>query len=250
MHRLLRIGLAALLATASITALGDPASQGIDANQLRTLVEHDALDQVRRAPLAANARRVEVEADALDSRLRFAGCAEPIQVRIDLGRQAGRYSAHVSCPAPSPWAIYVPLEVRVFRDIVVATRGLARGEVVGPGDVALQERDALDPGSTGLTRLEDAIGLVVRQTVAAQAPVRGVALELPVLVHRGEHVSLVSRSGAISVSASAEALADGSRGDRIRARNVRSQRVIEATVTGAGQLEVGRPDVFVAQLKK
>jgi flagella basal body P-ring formation protein FlgA len=223
------------IGSAAALAAGEPA---FDAQGIRQLVEQHAVAVLQDAPFAQGASRVEVRTGSLDSRLDFAPCAQALQVELELPRPSGRANAKVSCATPTPWYLYVPVELAVYRDVVVATRAMRPGELIAAGDVTLEERDVLAGGTPALGRLEDVIGHQLRRAVGASAVIGNAAVELPLLVRRGEHINLSARSGGINVSVSAEALANGRSGERIRVRNLQSQRVVEATVTGPGKAEV------------
>ena len=190
------------------------------------------------ADIARGANRTEVEAGSIDTRLRFAACDGTPRDEVDLSRGAGRYNVRLSCPGPAPWSIYVPVEVRVYRDTVVASRSMARGELVGPNDVRLEERNVLAPGANGLSSLDDAIGLELRRAVPINGMVSDSAVIAPLLVRRGDRLQVTAHAGGITVGATAEALRDGRRGDRIPARNVQSKRMLEVIVTGPGKGDI------------
>ena len=219
-------------------AFAQPVQEAVGAEQIRNLVEQQTLQDLEQAAIARGANRVEVVAGTLDSRLQLAACATPLRSLVDLSRPNGRINARVSCGAPEPWSIYVPLEIRVFRDVVLATRPLSRGEVIADPDVTLEERDILASNNPLLLSLDDAIGRQVRRTIGANAPISANAIEMPLLVRRGDRISLSTRAGSITVTAGAEALGDGRSGQRIRVRNLQSERVVDATVTGPGAAEV------------
>ena len=63
-------------------------------------------------------------------------------------------------------------------------------------------------------------------------------LEAPRLVRRGERVTITARADGIDVRMAGKALMDGTAGERIRVRNINSDRVIEATVASPGMVEV------------
>ena len=131
------------------------AQEGYGSEALRAFAVEAVERQLPDAEIAQGANRTEVQAGAIDSRLRLAACDMAPTAEVDLNRGAGRYNVKLSCTSPTPWSLYVPVEVRVFRDTVVANRSMGRGEVVGPNDVRLEERNAVAPGASGLTRLED-----------------------------------------------------------------------------------------------
>ena len=60
------------------------------------------------------------------------------------------------------------------------------------------------------------------------------------LVHSGDTVRLVSQGSAICVTTLARALQNGKIGDRIKVRNLDSDRAIAAVVTGQGEVRVAR----------
>jgi flagellar basal body P-ring formation protein FlgA len=210
----------------------------IGSSEIVKLVENQLLAQLEQAPMARGANRVEVVAGALDSRLSLGACAHPVEITADLSRENRRVNARVSCGAPSPWALYVPAELRVYRDVLVTARAMQRGESFGSNDVMLEERDVLAGSGTALTRLEEAIGLNARRAINANTVLSAALVESPVLVRRGDSISVSARSGGVSVQTSAVALADGRSGERIRVRNLRSDRVIDVRVTGPATAEV------------
>lgn len=227
-------GALCVLPTASPAGDRGESTTQVDARQITRLVEHALLAQLRRQPAAADASRIEVNVGALDSRLAFTGCAEPISVAADLDRLQARVNARVSCATPSPWAIYVPVELRVFRPVPIAARELQRGETVSEADIGEQERNVLAAGATTLVRRSEAVGQKVRRTIPAGSMLLATLLEQPVLVRRGDRINVDTVPGAISVRISAEALETARRGERVRVRNLQSGRVIDAVVTGDG----------------
>jgi flagella basal body P-ring formation protein FlgA len=231
--RLLLAGLAA-----GVLAHGaDAQDNTIGAEALRSLAVAAVEQQLPESDIARGANRTEVEAGSIDSRLRLAACALTPQVQVDLTRGSGRYNARVSCPAPAPWSLYVPIEVRVFRDVVVSNRAMERGQTIGASDLRLEERNVLATGAGALMNLEDAVGFSLRRNVPVNAMLNSGTVEPPLLVRRGDRIQVSVRAGGINVSAVGEALRDGRLGERIPVRNIQSKRVVEAVVTGAGRGE-------------
>ncbi len=235
LNRLLHALACALVGLLALAARAEPAT--VDARAIVALVEHSVLAQLRDEPLARDAARVEVEAGALDSRLALAACGQPIRVAADLSRQQARVNARVSCSTPSPWNLYVPVEIRVYRPVLVATRELRRGETIGEGDVALEERNALAAGAPPLTQVADVAGHSARRNIAANTVLSASLIELPVLVRRGDRLGVSARSGGITVQINGEALGTARLGERVRVRNLQSGRSIDAVVTGNGSAE-------------
>jgi flagella basal body P-ring formation protein FlgA len=134
--------------------------------------------------------------------------------------------------------VFVPAQVHLYRDVVTAVRPLKRDSVISEDDVALRERDIGQLGQGFLSSLDQAIGQkTLRPTVIDQV-LSPNYLEQPQLIHKGDQVVIIARSGTLAVRMPGEALSDGGFNEQIRVRNLNSKRVIKANVTGPGQVEV------------
>lgn len=183
--------------------------------------------------------RYEIQVNPLDPRLRMPLCSQQLDASLESPAQPlGRVTVRVRCDGSAPWTIFVPATVKLFRDVVVVTRPLKRDNVVGENDVALRERDVGTLSQGFLTDLDQAVGMkMVRPTVLDQV-LTAQHLEQAEVVRKGDHVVITARSGPLSVRMPGEALAKGGQGEQIRVRNLNSQRVVKARVTGPGQVEV------------
>ncbi|MDF0731939.1 flagellar basal body P-ring formation chaperone FlgA [Pseudomonas entomophila] len=185
------------------------------------------------------AGRYEIQVNTLDPRLRMPLCSQPLDASLESPAQPlGRVTVRVRCDSAAPWTVFVPAQVKLFREVVVMTRPLKRESVIGEGDVALRERDVGTLGQGFLTELEQAVGMkLVRPTTLDQV-VTLQHMEQAEVVRKGDHVVITARSGALSVRMPGEALSKGGLSEQIRVRNLNSKRVVKARVVGPGQVEV------------
>ncbi|MFF7708583.1 flagellar basal body P-ring formation chaperone FlgA [Pseudomonas sp. NPDC007930] len=183
--------------------------------------------------------RPEVEVNNLDPRLSMPGCDQQLGATLQSpATPIGRVVVKVRCEGSTPWTVFVPAQVHLFRPVVTVTRPLKRDDVIGQTDVALRERD-VGPLSQGyLTDLGQAVGQKLVRPVAMDQVLSPVQVERPELVRKGDQVVISAGVGGIAVKMPGEALADGGEGEQIRVRNLRSNRVVKARVTGPGQVEV------------
>jgi flagella basal body P-ring formation protein FlgA len=183
--------------------------------------------------------RYEIEVKQLDPRLRMPFCDKDLTASLEGSpKPIGRVTVRVRCEGGSPWTVFVPAQVHLFRDVVTVVRPMKRDAIVSDGDVALRERDVGLLGQGFLDSLDQAVGQkVVRPTVIDQI-LTPVHLEQPELVKKGDQVVIIARSGSMSVRMPGEALSDGGFNEQIRVKNLNSQRVIKANVTAPGQVEV------------
>lgn len=180
-----------------------------------TLARGYAIDQLRlprcTGPLAAHSRR-----------------APWVQARL---------SIEVQCASPY-WRVFVPIAVEAKRRVVVLARSAPAGTVLGPQDLVLAERELgalpgdafADPSAVVGARL-------LRNTSGGQPVVSGWIRRAPA-VRRGQPVTILAQSAAVSIRAEGVATADGQIAERVRVRNRSSGREIDAVVRATDLVEV------------
>ncbi|WP_268801084.1 flagellar basal body P-ring formation chaperone FlgA [Pseudomonas huanghezhanensis] len=184
------------------------------------------------------AGRYEIEVRQLDPRLRMPQCDKDLTASLESPTPIGRVTVRVRCEGSSPWTVFVPAQVHLYRNVVTVVRPMKRDAIVTDGDVALRERDVGLLGQGFLDSLDQAVGQkIVRPTVIDQI-LTPVHLAQPEMVRKGDEVVIIARSGSMSVRMPGEALSDGGFNEQIRVRNLNSKRVIKANITAPGQVEV------------
>jgi flagella basal body P-ring formation protein FlgA len=183
--------------------------------------------------------RYEIDVNRLDARLRMPFCQQPLQASLESSSQPiGRLSVRVGCAGAAPWSVFVPAQVRLYRDVVVAARPLARNSLVGAGDIHLQERDVGTLNQGYLSELEQALAYKLTRPLTADQVLTPNHLEKAAVIGKGDQVVITARSNGLSVRMPGEALSDGAPGEQIRVRNLSSKRIVKARVSGPGQVEV------------
>lgn len=183
--------------------------------------------------------RHEIQVNRLDPRLRLAECDQELSATLESPAQpVGRVTVRVRCDGSSPWTVFVPAQVRIFREVLVSTRPLQRSQTIGEDDVSLVERDIGPLGKGYLTEPEQASGRKLTRAILQDQVLTPALLELAELVRKGDHVTIRAQSGKVTVHMSGEALSAGSEGQQVRVRNLTSRRIVKAQVVGPGIVEV------------
>jgi len=183
--------------------------------------------------------RYEIQVNQLDPRLRMPMCDKELTATLESpAKPLGRVTVKVRCEGASPWTVFVPAQVRLFRDVVTTTRPLRRAGIVEPEDVALRERDISLISQGYLTSVDQAIGQRLTRPMVTDQLITLVHIEQAEVIRKGDQVVITARSGTLSVRMPGEALANGSLREQIRVKNLNSQRVIKALVIAPGQVEV------------
>ncbi|MBT2373989.1 flagellar basal body P-ring formation chaperone FlgA [Pseudomonas fluorescens] len=183
--------------------------------------------------------RYEIQVSPLDPRLRMPMCDKELTATLESPAQPiGRVTVRVRCDGASPWTVFVPAQVKLFRDVVVVTRPLKRTGIIGFEDVALRERDISQISQGYLTSVDQAVGQKLTRPMVTDQVITLVHLEQAEVVRKGDQVVISASSGTLTVKMPGEALSNGGMSEQIRVKNLNSNRVIKAQVTAPGQVEV------------
>ncbi|MDF3194440.1 MAG: flagella basal body P-ring formation protein FlgA [Gammaproteobacteria bacterium HGW-Gammaproteobacteria-13] len=226
---LLALGYSAL-ATANATR----PEQLIGAGEV--FLEQAVSDYLQRSNIAG---RHEIQINRLDPRLRLPLCPQPLTTTLESPAEPiGRVTLRVRCDGDAPWTVFVPGQVRLYREVVIASRPLKRDNLLTDMDVVLAERDVGLLNQGYLTALKQAIGKKLTRPLLPDQVLAPIHVQAAEAIRKGDQVVISARSGGISVRMPGEALSDGTIGKQISVRNQRSNRVIRARVVGPGQVEV------------
>lgn len=134
-----------------------------------------------------------------------------------------------------PVAMLLALPGVAAAESLVAARTLPAQTVISAGDVMLV--DAAIPGA--LDAAAAAVGLETRVAIYAGRPVRAADIGAPALVERNALVTLVYRTGGLTIRAEGRALARAGAGEGIRAMNLASRTTVTGIVGPDGTILVG-----------
>ena len=154
--------------------------------------------------------RHDIQVKQLDPRMRMNACDKDLTAALESSRPVGRVTVRVRCEGSSPWTVFVPAQVQLFRNVVTVMRPLKRDAIVTEDDVAMRERDVSSVGLGFLSSLDQAVGQKVVRPMVIDQVVTPVALEQPRMIHKGDQVVIIARSGSLAVRMPGEAMSDGS----------------------------------------
>ncbi|SDK05483.1 flagella basal body P-ring formation protein FlgA [Ferrimonas sediminum] len=180
--------------------------------------------------------RISVEANELDSRRHFDSCEQPLQAQAPNGKSGARYvTVKVSCPGPSPWLVYVPVQVTVEYPVVIATTTLGANTVIDNTMLEVRYVNSNSIRGNHFSHPDELNGArLKRRTAAGQA----ISQHNICLVCKGDPVVIVVNNDNLSIRTSGVALSGGSLGESVRVQNSNSRRMVEAYVSAIGQVEV------------
>ncbi len=182
----------------------------------------------------------EIQIRVFESAASFPDCPEPQPFLPQRGDQAlrGDISVGVRCNGEAHRVRYLRARIAVFDSYVTVAGDIPRGTTLEP--------DMLEPRQGNLAELppkavldsEQVIGHLTRRRLSAGTILQRQHLQRPLLVERGQPVTIESRGRGFVVTREGEALEDGSRGETIRVRLSRRES-LRAVVVGDDRVRVG-----------
>ncbi len=179
--------------------------------------------------------QVEIIPVKLDPRLRLSLCDQPLDAELpSSSRRGGRLTVNVKCNGTKPWTLYVPVQVKVMQDVVVLSHSLSRNSIISQSDLKIEQRDINRMTSGYFSDLQEVIGKTLKRSVGGGLALSPSYVESQRLVKRGQQVILLAQTGSITVKMAGKAMANGGAGERIKVKNLSSNRVIEGVITEEG----------------
>ncbi|MBY6093046.1 flagellar basal body P-ring formation chaperone FlgA [Maritimibacter alkaliphilus] len=128
----------------------------------------------------------------------------------------------------------------VMVDVPVPARRMMPDEILRPGDLQTIEMPFARVGTFAVTDIAELEGMQVRRMLPQGRPVMVQSVMQPLVVGRGDKVSIRYTDGKLALSAPGRALQDAHRGQELRIVNLVSNTSLTGTATGEGIVEVTR----------
>jgi flagella basal body P-ring formation protein FlgA len=141
-----------------------------------------------------------------------------------------------------------PIEIPVYAEValapapvVVALKPIGRGERITAEHVELRTMDAVSGASgrrAAVDSLDKAIGMEARQALQAGDMVLADQVQAPLLVKRGELITVSSQSSGIRVRTTARASKDGAHGEVVQVESLETRDRYDVRVVGPREAAV------------
>jgi flagella basal body P-ring formation protein FlgA len=201
----------------------------IKANQLEHNIRDNVLAQWETIGQRAGAIN-KVMISGIPQGYKSPECKKPLDVKSTNALRLGPNSIEVSCPQRSSWSLMLNADIEVWRDVVVLRDHLSRGQKVKNSSVVLQQRNIGNLRRGYYTEINGIIGNVSKRSLKAGTAISPGMIDLPIIVKRGQTVTLRAERPGFAVNMKGLALRKGRKGDRIKVENSNSSRVLFGTI--------------------
>lgn len=208
---------------------------GTGADQVLPQVEAAARKYVQRAAAAGGLLEPEFSLSVAPGTRPLAACRLPITVEAIDTRTLARMRFAAVCPGSEGWRYEFLVRSTVSARVAVLAVDVPSGKVLADEDVVL-ERHEVPSLAEAISDPAALAGMSARRALRAGEVLRPALLSAPILVRRGDAVTILARREQIEVSMAGEALDSGAKGAIVRVRNAVGN-TIRARVSGAGLVE-------------
>ncbi|NOX76235.1 MAG: flagellar basal body P-ring formation protein FlgA [Gammaproteobacteria bacterium] len=185
------------------------------------------------------AEDVELSIGRLDPRLRLTLCQNKPTAFLPPGaRLRGKLTVGLRCDSPKPWTIYIQASIRIFSDVVAAAYPLRRGTQITAADLIIVRQETTNRLQGYFSKSKNVIGKMLDRGMNAGQLFTPRRLSPPLLVRRGDKVTIFASLGGLKVRVNGTALKDAARGQKLSVRNTRSKRIIQAIAVDPGIVQV------------
>ena len=150
---------------------------------------------------------------------------------------SGQFSARFMVSGQS-----TPLDVNGRADLVVAVphlvTSLSANDVIRPEDVEMRKVPVRTADTGSYSRLDQVIGQQIKRPARAGKMLQPGDLQSPAMIARNQAVTIVYRSGALTLTVKGQALDDAAGGETLQVLNLMSNKVLSAVATDQGLVTI------------
>ncbi|GAB4175094.1 MAG: hypothetical protein OHK0026_03870 [Rhodocyclaceae bacterium] len=222
----------ALALVLAAAAAAGPSFARQDPQAVRSAVESFLRAQTRQLP-----GDVTVTVRDIDPHNGLAPCPALEAFLPEGARAWGRTAVGVRCQAQPGWSLFVPVQVRIETDYIVAARPLAAGAVIGPRDLATRRGDLAELPANALTDPSQAMGRRLQVGLAAGRPLSADQLRAPNAIVQGQSIRVLARGAGFDVSTEGRALNAAAAGQLTQVRTA-GGRTLSGLARADGAVEI------------
>jgi len=165
--------------------------------------------------------------------------------QLQLDARTQRFTALLIAPRNNP-VIRRPISGKLHRmvEVPVPVHRIMRGDIITERDIEMINMRAGSLAGQSIVDPSMMVGQAAKRTLRTGVPIASNSIEPPVLIKKGSLVMVRARSQNMIITARAKAMQSGGMNDVVRVMNMHSNRIIEAVVSGPGQLDIDLPAGF------
>jgi flagella basal body P-ring formation protein FlgA len=176
---------------------------------------------------AQGAEHLSVSVFPLDERINVQACPTGYQFEISNQKAIKTYSTIKASCEQSDWYLFLNVKVEQLKQVVITNETLSPGTLLTQQNLTIADINTQKLRHTTFTNVEELIGARLKYRVRPGQPVTP---NMVCFVCKGDVITLAARAQGLSISTKGIAQQDGNKGDTIKVKNSRSDKVVLAKV--------------------
>lgn len=115
---------------------------------------------------------------------------------------------------------------------------LKAGDIITPADIEMKRVALGFAGETGIDGADDLVGKALRRNTRAGVMLKLADVTEPLAVHRNSQVTVLFRSGPMTLTVVGQSLTDASAGQPVQVMNTVTRKILNGVATAEGAVEV------------
>lgn len=182
---------------------------------------------------------IKIEIGSLDNRLKLRKCDVTPDVFFANGnKKIGNNIIGVSCNSKPAWKIFIPVKITVIEEIVVAANSIRRGKIIEKKDLEIKEMEISKRNNNSANNIKDLIGKIALRNIYKGSVINSFNVGLPDLIKKGQVIYAEITKPGITVRVKARALSSGKKGELIKAKNSKTDRIIEGIIINESTIKI------------
>lgn len=164
----------------------------------------------------------------------YPASAEITQINFD--PQKDWFQAEIAAPSSEKPLRKIAVNGKIKRivQVPVLKTTMRNGDIIAQSDITYVSLYLNEVRRDYLLKNSELIGKTPQRVTFAGKPIGESDLEMPVLVNRGENVTLIYKTGILQLTAEGRALRNGAQGDHIKVVNSTSGKTVNGIVGSQG----------------
>ena len=210
----------------------------VSADRAQRRVSRAVLDYLRRQGPNSDPWKVDVKLDENQAR-QMTAAGSSISVRGGTAPWVGPQRFQISIEGTAqPAAFEIDAEVSLPMAVVVAARPLSRGMLISAADVRLKPVEPTPGINQPFSSIDQVVGQETARAISEGKPLDSELVRPPLLVRRGDVVTVFARAPGIQVRTQARARDEGSLGELVAVESMLDRRRYFARVGGLREVEI------------
>lgn len=202
-------------------------------------IKKTTLDFIHQHIQLASDEKLEVKVNESSIAFQVPACQSRLEASLPTnGNHEALSSVEIACNDTAKWRIFVPVDVKILTNVIVAKHTIASKATLTEDDLDYMQADRNRLYSGFFTKKEDVIGDVANHLIPAGTVLTKKNLQLPYLVLKNQAITLISQHNAVIVTMQGIARTDGTLNSTIKVFNPSSKKLVDAIVTGPNKAQV------------